>query len=218
MQKKEKEPIQSARSEVAISAQGSTMEKVNRQDKVTLIFNRNNGFSHNSWKTVKSSFTLNGYKLAKKYTKRIENELDFRFVTTKKLELVILVVLSISSLLLFILDKKQSGYIFVGALILFIYLLSVIKAIKLNDLIKKFNSDVTDLDEKYFGVKITNMFGKRKPWFYALVPIVRPDIVVNIQASEFVSLSLLRAILACFQPSSFISKRVWLLKCLFTNL
>lgn len=160
-----------------------------KQEKISMTFDRNVGFVNNKWKVAKKSFTTNGYKLIKKYTKRIENELDFRFITTKKIEIVILVVLSISALLLFLLQSKESGLLFIAILVFLIYLLSIIKAFKLNVLIKKFNSTVNGLDEKYFGVRITNTFGRRKPWFYALVPFIKPDIEINIEASKLVSSS-----------------------------
>lgn len=105
-------------------------------------FDRNLGFLNSPWNQVKFSFTKNGYKLIKKYTQRIENELDFRFITSKKVEVVILVVLSISSLLLFLLESKESGFVFIIALLFFIYLLSIIKARKQHQLIKTFNSVV----------------------------------------------------------------------------
>jgi hypothetical protein len=65
-----------------------------------------------------------------------------------------------------------------------IYLLSIIKAKKLSKLIKNFNNMVSDLDESYFAIKITNLFGKREPWFYALVPFIKPDIAILIEARE----------------------------------
>jgi hypothetical protein len=140
------------------SKQDSTVEKI---DNLKMMFDRNIGFSEGPWRQIRKSFTKNGYKLIQKYTKRIEDELDFRFITTKKIEIVILVVLSISSLLLFLLESKESGFVFIFALVFFIYLLSIIKAKKQHELIKQFNSVVSDLDETYFGIKITNIFGKR---------------------------------------------------------
>ena len=184
-----KSEIKTVQSELAVSvADGEDPEK--KLDEVELIFDRNYGFSTSEtktkWKLVKRSFSQNGYKLVKKYTKRIEDELAFRFITSKKIEIVILVALGVASVLLFILESILSGVLFILALILFIYLLSCIKAKKLMQLSNRFNQIVSDLDEKYFGVKITNIFGRRKPMFYALVPFIKPDISINIKASPLV--------------------------------
>lgn len=151
---------------------------------IQMKFDRDNGFEVGQWDSIKLAFTENGYNLVKKYTKRIEDELDFRFITSKKIEIGIFVTFCITSVLLFTLQSIQSGLIFVASLVFLIYLLSIIKAKKLSKLIKNFNNMVSDLDESYFAIKITNLFGKREPWFYALVPFIKPDIAILIEARE----------------------------------
>ena len=114
--------------DVSLNESSASKQDKEKVSEIILTYERTLGFSKSKWSTIKNSFTKNGYKLIRKYTKRIENELDFRFITSKKIEIIILVVLSITSILLFVLQSKESGILFVFALIFFIYLLSIIKA------------------------------------------------------------------------------------------
>ena len=97
-------------------------------------------------------------------------------------------ILFFTSVSLFFLQSKQAGVIFLLSLIVIIYTLSIFKSKTLSKLKKYFDGVVKDLDEKYFGVKITNRFGKNKPLFYALVPFLKPLIQIEIEVLEMVSI------------------------------
>ena len=143
---------------------------------MTLTFDRNHGFLNNPWSQIKSTFSENGFKLVEKYTKKIEDEHNFRFITDKKFERIISVVFVVILALLIALERVLTGILFLSVLVLGLYSLSIIKGRMLMVLRSRFDGFIKDLDDQYFGARISNVFGIKGVFYYILLPMAKPSI------------------------------------------
>lgn len=145
-----------------------------------LAFDRNHGFLNNPWSEIKATFSENGFKLVEKYTKKIEDEHNFRFITDKKFEKIIIGVFVVILTFLIVFGRVLAGVLFLSVLVIGLYTLSVIKGRMLVTLQRRFDGFIKDLDEKYFGAKITNVFGSRGALYYILLPVSRLPIQISV--------------------------------------
>lgn len=143
---------------------------------MTLTFDRNHGFLNNPWPKIKSSFTENGFKLVEKYTKKIEDEHSFRFIVDRKFEKIIIGVFIVILTFLIVFSRVVAGLLFLSVLLIGLYSLSIIKGRMLSTLRTRFDGFIKDLDDKYFGARIQNVFGSKGIFYYILLPIATPSI------------------------------------------
>lgn len=147
---------------------------------MTFVYSRKFGFSNCEWKNFKGLSILKAETFLRQYCDKIEKESRFRDVTTKRIEIALIVVLIVILLLILAVGNLIVGAVLILTLASVIQFLSFRKGYKLNKLRREFFLKLSGSDFKYFGVTIVNDFGKWHWLVYALVPFLSATIRIDL--------------------------------------